>query len=89
MKYKDKALKFRERTYEAQGLVQVPGGWNRIRPIKWRNMEEFDAYLEAFGGRVKKDKRRRKGYLVAPVQTDCVVEVPMEFAEKVLAFGFP
>lgn len=94
MKYNDKAFKFKEKAYEAQGLVLVDGFWTPMkdRPVssqKWRGRTEFIAYLESFGGRVKKNKRRKKGYLVVVLQNDFIVEVPMDFAEKVLALGFP
>lgn len=94
MKYKEKAFKFKERAFEAQGLAFVNGFWTPMegRPVgsqKWRGRTELTAYLESFGGRIKKDKRRRKGYLVSVLQNDFVAEVPMDFAEKVLAFGFP
>lgn len=88
MTYKEKAAKFKELTYREN---------RRLDYVKWRNRDELAAYLERWGGRVKEDRRRRRGYLVSVLQdalTDVgpllVAEVPMEFAEKVLAMnGFP
>lgn len=88
MTYIEKAAKFKELTYREN---------NRLNLIKWRSRDELAAYLERWGGRVKEDRRRRRGYLVSVLQdplTDVgsllVAEVPMEFAEKVLAMnGFP
>ena len=72
--------------------MRVDDKWTPIdinQGQRWRNKEELGLYLGGFGGRVKEDRRRRKGYLVIPLQKGVVAEVPMDFAEKVLAFGFP
>lgn len=83
MNYKEKAEKFREMAYAANG------GEN----LKWRNKEELHSYLEMWGGRLKDDRRRRRGYLVSCLQEPSkliVAEVPMDFALKVLSMGgFP
>jgi hypothetical protein len=98
VKYKDKAIKFKEITYKAQGLVLEGSAWVPLpNPVpsaaptkpRWKDRKELNLYLGEFGGRIKEDKRRRKGYLVALLTDDLVAEVPMDFAEKVLAFGFP
>jgi len=96
VRYKDKAIKFKEITYKAQGLVLEGSCWVPIpspspHPTKpkWRDKGELGLYLGEYGGRIKEDKRRRKGYLVASLTDDLIAEVPMDFAEKVLAFGFP
>lgn len=88
MTYKEKAAKFKELTYSENRKHEY---------VKWRNRDELAAYLEAWGGRVKGDRKRRKGYLVSVLQDPksdigefIVAEVPMDFAEKVLAMaGFP
>lgn len=98
MKYKDKVEKFREIIFQQ----------NKNGNTKWKNKEEFELYFLKFGGKLKEDRKRRKGYLVCLVQKglppaskyyrgplpyelpDLVVEVPMEFATKVLVLGgFP
>lgn len=99
MTYKQKVDKFREICYKQN---EDPNH------KKWQNKEEFESYFLKFGGRIKTDKKRRKGYLVCLVQKgrsqskyyrsplshecrpDLVVEIPMEFATKVLVLGgFP
>lgn len=86
MTYKEKAEKFRELAYKE----------NEGNLVKWKNREQFAAYLESWGGRMKKDLARRKGYLVSFMQGPTekhpriVAEVPMDFAMKVLSMGgFP
>lgn len=86
LSYKDKAERFRDLTFKE----------NRGDPLKWKDPDDLNAYLERFGGRLKEDKRRRRGYLVCLLQKrtitfpSLVAEVPMDFAEKVLAMGgFP
>lgn len=89
MNYKEKSSKFKEMCFKANA------GTN----MKWKNAEELGAYLELHGGRLKKDKRRRLGYLVCVlhrrgdgfmIKEDLVAEVPMDFAMKVFLFGdFP
>lgn len=88
MTYIEKAMKFKELTYREN---------KRLDYTKWRSRDELAAYLERWGGRVKADRKRRRGYLVSVLQdplTDVgsllIVEVPMDFADKVLAMnGFP
>jgi hypothetical protein len=101
VKYKDKASKFKEMTYKAQGLFWVEDKWVPAECLvdgvpaginkgpRWKDKKELNLYLGEFGGRIKEDKRRRKGYLVSVLQKGLVAEVPIDFAEKVLAFGFP
>ena len=86
MRYKDKAERFKELAHKE----------NRNLELKWKNPEELGSYLEMFGGRLKEDRRRRRGHLVSLLQDKnkvyprLVAEVPMDFAEKVLAMGgFP
>jgi hypothetical protein len=86
LKYVEKARRFKDRAYRE----------NRGDPLKWKSRRDFDAYLGSFGGRLKEDRRRRMGYLVCVLQEKTrvlpfiVAEVPMDFAEKVLALGgFP
>lgn len=88
MTYKDKAQRFKDLCYRAN---------SDLKNLKWRNQEELHSYLECWGGRTKKDRKRRRGYLVSVLQDPkhdvgkrIVAEVPMEFAEKVLMLGmFP
>lgn len=86
LKYSEKAERFKYLAHKENGNVD----------LKWKNPEELRTYLEMFGGRLKEDRRRRRGYLVSLLQDKnktypCLVaEVPMDFAEKVLAMGgFP
>lgn len=86
MTYREKAEKFREMAFAA----------NRLDPPKWRDREEVVSYFESWGGRVKENRRRRRGYLVTflqgpgPKGPTIVAEVPMDFAERVfLMGGFP
>ena len=91
MKYKEKVDKFREIIFQQ----------NKNGNFKWKNKEEFELYFFKFGGKLKEDRKRKKGYLVCLVQTgvqitkrnkgsDLILEVPMEFATKVLVLGgFP
>lgn len=101
MTYKEKAEKFRELAYKAQGLDYPPKERWIKDPApprqKWNSMEELNIYLEDWGGRLKADNKRRRGFLVAPLQdasiqhnAPLVAEVPMDFAMKVLSMGgFP
>lgn len=101
MTYEEKAEKFRELIYAANGLEYPPKSRWILSPAparqRWKSAEELALYLEDWGGRVKSDTRRRKGHLVAPLQEESiqykhiiVAEVPMDFAMKVLAMGgFP
>lgn len=88
MNYKEKAAKFKELCFKE----------NYGTNLKWNNKEELAAYLELHGGRIKQDKKRRKGYLVCVLQRrgsgfgvveDLVAEIPVDFATKVFVFGFP
>lgn len=101
MNYKEKAEKFRELAYKAQGLDYPPKErWIKSLAVerqKWKNLSELAAYMEHWGGSLKDDPKRRRGYLVVPLQDETIqykspvfAEVPMDFAMKVLAMGgFP
>lgn len=98
MTYRQKCERFRELAYEANGLSYPPKSRPVLSPapirLKWKSMEELDEYLWSFGGRVKTDRKKRGGYLVVDLNEGMIepqiVEVPMEFATKVLAMGgFP
>lgn len=93
MTYRQKADKFKELCYKEN--------WPKN---KWKNEEELNEYFVNFGGKLKTDMKRKKGYLVCLLQKgrksksgrynankpDLVAEVPMEFAMKVLVLGgFP
>lgn len=87
MNYKQKSDKFKDLVYAAN---------KDINALKWKNKEELEEYLKKHGGKIKNDRKRKKGYLVCLLQKgrhlgrdDLVAEVPMEFAMKVLVFGFP
>lgn len=63
---------------------------------RWKDRDELHAYLEGFGGRLKEDRRRRRGYLVSYICKSrrdgraVVAEVPAQFAMTALAMGgFP
>lgn len=101
MTHKQKAEKFRELAYEANGIAYPPKSrWIRDQPLprqRWKDLEELDTYLRLWGGRIKSDGKKRKGCLVAHLQDESIqhsepiyAEVPMDFAMKVLAMGgFP
>ena len=93
MTYEEKADKFKELAYKANSVSGE---------LKWRNREALSSYLVSWGGRIKEDRRRRRGYLVCLLQESreannifpavpaLVAEVPMDFAEKVISMGgFP
>lgn len=102
MTYQQKCEKFREMIYEANGLNWPPQPrWTPLpAPIRcrWKNPEELAEYLESWGGKLVRDRRRRRGYLVVDLEegmepvgrSPTIAEVPMDFAMKVLAMGgFP
>lgn len=83
MKYKEKA----------ELLKQVFFKVNKAED-RWKNPEDLERYLAEVGGRLKSDKKRRKGYLVCFLQNHqgrtLVAEVPTDFAEKAIVMdGFP
>jgi hypothetical protein len=60
---------------------------------KWKHLNEFSLWLEDWGGRIKDNKRKRKGFVVrefvAGGKRMCY-EVPSEFAERCLVLdGLP
>lgn len=100
MTYKEKAEKLREMVYKANGLEYPPKTFGDHKPIscqKWKSVSELSEYLESWGGSLKSDARRRKGFLIVPLQDETiyhnaplVAEVPMDFAMKVMVMGeFP
>lgn len=61
---------------------------------RWKDPDDLESFLVDIGGRLKNDKKRRKGFLVCWLQThngvDLVAEVPRDFAEKSIVMGgFP
>lgn len=82
-------MKYWEKAELLKGLFYKT---NRERNL-WKNPEELERYLSAFGGRLKTDKKRRRGYIVCFIQRhqkgNLVAEIPRDFAEKVLTLGFP
>jgi hypothetical protein len=99
MTYREKAEAFRHLAYRANGLNYPPmarwAGDPRPERPKWRSLQELEAYLREWGGCVKKDIKRRRGFLVVDMNEGIelppmVFEVPMDFAMRVLALGgFP
>lgn len=88
MRYREKADAFRELMLKS----------NKVEKPKWRNSEELAVYLESWGGCLKMNRRRRRGFLVSYIQgpkigqkfEEIIVEVPMDFALKALSMGgFP
>jgi hypothetical protein len=98
MRYEEKARIFRELAYKANGLTYPPlprwvGDPSPDRQ-RWKSIKELEAYFQGWGGRFKMDNKRRRGYLVVDLNegmnTSQIIEVPMEFATRVLALGgFP
>ena len=92
MNQKDKCLKIREIMYRANGIEE--GTPNR-HYTKWRNVNELEEYLSEFGGRVKNDRKRRRGYFVVHLYDSkngrpVCAEIPKDFGEKVMVLGgFP
>lgn len=83
-------MKYREK---AELLKQVFFKVNRAED-RWKNPEDLDRFLAEVGGRLKNDKKRRRGFLVCWLQrhngVDLVAEVPRDFAEKAIVMdGFP
>lgn len=65
-----------------------------VRNQKWKSLKELEDYFEGVGGKVTPYAEKREGYLVVNISEDewmpQVLEVPMEFAMKVLTLGgFP
>lgn len=98
MRYEEKARIFRELAYRANGLTFPPkprwvGDPSPDRQ-RWKSIKELEAYFQGWGGRFKMDNKRRRGYLVVDLNEGLkpsqIIEVPMEFAMRVLAMGgFP
>lgn len=101
MTYSEKAEKFRELVYRANGLDYPPKD-DKIKSLsptrqKWKSVKELNLYLEHWGGGLKGHPKKRRGYLVVPLQDETIqhkspvfAEVPMDFAMKVIAMGgFP
>lgn len=90
MNYKEKSFRIREMMYEANGVGDESGTKTR----KWKDIDDLGSYLKDFGGRIKNEKKRRKGYLVVHLYntkgSPVCAELPVDFAEKVLVLGeFP
>jgi hypothetical protein len=87
MRYSQKAEMFKKIVYEA----------NNLPVLRWRDREELAGYFAKYGGRIKEDRRRKKGHLVSLLQdkltfngvinSRIVAEVPMDFAMKVFVLG--
>ncbi len=93
MNQKEKCLKIREMMYRANGIEE--GTPNRSY-VKWRNVNELEEYLGRFGGSIKHNRKRRRGYFVVHLynlQEDMrpvCAEITKDFGEKVMAMGgFP
>ena len=83
MNYKQKSDKLKELFYKTNGAGEP------MPRRKWHNKEELAEYLEKFGGQIKTNKKRKKGYLIVHLQKNLYAEIPMDFAERVLVLGFP
>lgn len=87
MRYAKKAEIFKKMVYEA----------NSPPVLRWRDRDELADYFAKYGGRIKEDRRRKKGHLVSLLQDKLtfngivnpriVAEVPMDFAMKVFVLG--
>lgn len=90
MRYNQKIEKFKELLWN----TNIARGYSGPDRLRWKNKEQFADYVEDIGGRVKRDMRRRRGYLVLLIREEVgdkpriVAEFPMGFVEKVLALGF-
>jgi len=94
MTYNQKSIKLKELFYRANRLDlafnMVSLVDYTVNSVKWRNPKELSEYLEKFGGQIKQNKKRRKGYLIVHLQENLYAEIPMDFAEKALVLGgFP
>ena len=99
MTYKEKCRVFRELAYKENGLTYPPKerwvGDPAPERMKWRSKDELEEYLKSVGGGLKMNKKIRRGCLVVDLNEGLknspqIIEVPMEFAMKVLALGgFP
>jgi hypothetical protein len=96
MTYNQKANKLKELFYRTnlrpfdRSRATTPAAIAAAETIKWRNPKELSEYLEKFGGQIKTNKKRRKGYLIVHLQQNMYAEIPMDFAEKALVLGgFP
>jgi hypothetical protein len=84
MNYKQKSEKVKELFYKTNKI-----GDPSLEHLKWRNQQELAEYLAKFGGQIKTNKKRRKGYLIVHLQKKLYAEIPMDFAERALVLGFP
>lgn len=80
-------MKYREKAEVLKNLFfRVNRSENR-----WKDPDDLERFLVGIGGRLKEDRRRRRGFLVSFIQRhggrDLVVEVPIDLAEKSLALG--
>jgi len=98
MTYKDKVRVFRELAYRENGRTYPPKlrwvGDPATERMRWRSKDELEEYFKGVGGRFKMDNKKRRGYLVVDLNEGFIppqiIEVPMEFAMKVLVLGgFP
>jgi len=89
MTYKQKSNKLKELFYKTNRCQPLETGFIDFS-VRWRNPQELSEYLEKFGGQIKTNKKRRKGYLIVHLQENLYAEIPMDFAEKALVLGgFP
>jgi hypothetical protein len=101
MDYEKIARAFKELAYRANGLRLESSEAGETftwvgdgLPQKWKSLKELEVYFEGVGGKVTPYAEKREGYLVVNISEDewmpQVLEVPMEFAMKVLTLGgFP
>jgi hypothetical protein len=90
---KEKCLKIKEMMFGANG---IENGKSVRSQTKWRNLEDLAEYLAEFGGSIKYDRKRRRGYFVVHLydskedEKPVCAEITKDFGEKVMVMGgFP
>lgn len=66
---------------------ELVSGAQRLQPKKWERLEDFQSWLESWGGRIKKGRNKRKGFVVRPFVAKgerMSYEVPLEFVDRCL-----
>lgn len=80
MKYGEKVAALKEL------LVRV----NRTED-RWKGPAEFESYIVSCGGKLRSDKKRKKGFVVCFIQwhqgKKIIVELPKDFVERALVLG--
>lgn len=93
MNYKEKAEYLKRCFFKENGVYST--GSRDMSKMKWSNLEALSEYLQKFDGRIKFERKRRKGYIVTELYINkqkkpVCAEVPVDFAEKIMVLGgFP